>query len=358
MQAFGRTPELQATKIQEVAARSVVLGKVVEKMLTMDPRQRISSAVLANELQPGSGRREATFSDPLLESLSGVSLHEIKAVHTLRGALDGDDVDLGELPDHIGGGVALLRIVRSTHPSVEYVRTMLAARAKLGSAAIYSQIMEERLSMSSLPGTVEAHAATWQTNDWLSTDKEGDLVQYLRWGATIPSRVLAEFPLERYVQWELYRGEARAMVLDQLSRRARKMVLHRLLIDGKGLSFTHRKLLPYVKEFSSGQAGTTFCVEAAATYLLNANAVAASIYNVYVKLRLVSTESERSSTFILRSDPFASSADFGGRFERSTLPSDLEGELTTGRDGHCCLGVEHPTLCDEHAVWTKYISLS
>jgi len=164
MQAFGRAPELQAAKIQEVAARSAVLGKVVEKMLTKDPRRRISSAELANELQPGRGGRTTTFfSDPLLESLSGVSLHEIKAVHKLRGELDGDDVDLSEIPDHIGGGVALLRIVRSTHPSLEYVRTMLAAREKLGSDAIYSQIVEERLSMSTLPGTVEAHAATWQT---------------------------------------------------------------------------------------------------------------------------------------------------------------------------------------------------
>merc|ERR1711969_513742 len=102
-------------------------------MLTKDPRRRISSAELADELhQPGRGGWTTTlfFSDPLLESLSGVSMHEIKAVHKLRGELDGDDVDLSEIPDHIGGGVALLRIVRSPLPSVEYVRTMLAARAK------------------------------------------------------------------------------------------------------------------------------------------------------------------------------------------------------------------------------------
>ena len=134
MQSFGRVPELQAAKIQEVAARSAVLGKVVEKMLAKDPRRRISSAELANELQPvGSGGRTTTFSDPLLESLSGVSLHEIKAVHKLRGELDGDDVDLSEIPEHIGGGVALLRIVRASIPSVEFVRTMLAARENIGS---------------------------------------------------------------------------------------------------------------------------------------------------------------------------------------------------------------------------------
>ena len=71
MQAFDRAPELQAAKIQEVVARSAVLGKFVEKMLTKDPRQRISSAELANELQSGSRRRGVAFSDPLLESLAG-----------------------------------------------------------------------------------------------------------------------------------------------------------------------------------------------------------------------------------------------------------------------------------------------
>ena len=51
MQAFGRAPELQAAKIQDVAARSAIHGKLVQKMLTKDPRQRISSTELAKELQ-------------------------------------------------------------------------------------------------------------------------------------------------------------------------------------------------------------------------------------------------------------------------------------------------------------------
>ena len=54
MQAFGRSPELQAAKIQEVAALSAVLGNVVKKMLTKAPKHRISSAELAAELQRGS----------------------------------------------------------------------------------------------------------------------------------------------------------------------------------------------------------------------------------------------------------------------------------------------------------------
>ena len=70
MQGFGRAPELQEAKILEVAARSAIFGKIVEKMLTKDPRRRISSAELANELQPeGEGRTTTFFSDPLLESM-------------------------------------------------------------------------------------------------------------------------------------------------------------------------------------------------------------------------------------------------------------------------------------------------
>ena len=65
----------------------------------------------------------------------------------------------------------------------------------------------------------------------------------------------------------------------------------------------------------------------------------------------------RAKTFLIAgSDPFSVSADFAARFERSALPSDIGGELTTGTDGHCCLGVEQPALCDEDAVWAKYIS--
>ena len=63
--------------------------------------------------------------------------------------------------------------------------------------------------MSTLPGTVEAHAATLQTNDFVSTDAEGDVLVYLRWGAANPSRLMAEFPLVQYARWSLYSEEAK-----------------------------------------------------------------------------------------------------------------------------------------------------
>merc|ERR1712096_406549 len=103
----------------------------------------------------------------------------------------------------------------------------------------------------------------------------------------------------------------------------------------------------------SGKQRASMAFEAA-TYVLNVNSVASSLYNVSAKVFV--REIQRKKTTFFSSDPFAASADFAARFERSAVPSDIGGELTTGTDGHCCLGVEQPALCDEDAVWTKYLS--
>ena len=42
---------------------------------------------------------------------------------------------------------------------------------------------------------------------------------------------------------------------------------------------------------------------------------------------------------------------------RSSLPADIGGTLTTGIDGHCCRGVELPSLNDSDAVWRFYEAL-
>jgi len=130
----------------------------------------------------------------------------------------------------------------------------------------------------------------------------------------------------------------------------------RALIDAKGLSIAHHKLLPYIKEMTSLSSPDkdTSSASITAIYILNINSVVSSLYNTIVKV--LQSESQRSVTTLLSGDPFAASADFAARFERSALPSDIGGELTTGADGHCCLGVEQPALCDEDAVWAKYLS--
>ena len=113
-------------------------------------------------------------------------------------------------------------------------------------------------------------------------------------------------------------------------------------------------MLPYMKEFISGEANHSNSVAVAAVYILNVNAIASSLYNTTATV--FQNESQRSKTILLSGDPFVASTDFAARFERSALPADIGGELTTGTDGHCCLGVEQPALCDEDAVWAKYLS--
>ena len=230
MQSFGRASELQATKLQEVAARSPTFGKVVAKMLTKNPAKRISSMQLVDLL--GGGSRRSGEDDSFLELLDGVSKHEIRAVHALRRDLDADDVDLIELPDHIGGGVALLRLVREHVGSpIASSRAMFEVRGRVGSAKVYREIVEGELSLHSLPGTAALHAATWQTNEWLSTDTEGDVVVYERFGAIDPTQLIAGFSSEQYARWCVYRYEARAALLDSLSRRAQRVVWFTQVID-------------------------------------------------------------------------------------------------------------------------------
>ena len=45
---------------------------------------------------------------------------------------------------------------------------------------------------------------------------------------------------------------------------------------------------------------------------------------------------------------------FAARFERRSMPADCGGELRTGEEGDCCLGVEHPRLSDKDALWERY----
>ena len=49
--------------------------------------------------------------------------------------------------------------------------------------------------------------------------------------------------------------------------------------------------------------------------------------------------------------------DFSDVFERSALPADVGGTLTSGADGHCCRGVELPAVSDAEAMWGLYQGL-
>ena len=108
-----------------------------------------------------------------------------------------------------------------------------------------------------------------------------------------------------------------------------------------------------MKELVAGDASQTVVPSmTAAAYFLNLNNGAASLINVAKKLFW--NENQKQYTKVISGDPFSASADFVERFERAKMPADVGGELRTGTDGHCCLGVEQPALRDNAAIWAKY----
>ncbi len=84
---------------------------------------------------------------------------------------------------------------------------------------------------------------------------------------------------------------------------------------------------------------------------MGANAITQSLYNLVS--RLVLDKDQISKTILLRGNPFAS-AEFDARFERRTLPAEISGELQSGSDGHCCVGVALIDPSDNAAIWESY----
>ena len=126
--------------------------------------------------------------------------------------------------------------------------TMVQLRDKLNSDAKAAEILEQGHSLHTLPGSVEKQAASWETNECVGTDRRGDVVVFERFGAVNVAKLLAEFPADAFKQWNTYRYEARAMMLDLLARRARRVVEFSLVVDlnGIGLAFMNltRRYMP------------------------------------------------------------------------------------------------------------------
>ena len=293
-----------------------------------------------------------TPSTTLLESFSGVTPEEHAAVRRLAVA---SEHLLREQPAYVRGEVALLRIVRYTVPDMEYIHRMLDVRRALGSDAMAHELWEGGFTLHTLPGAERLLAATLQTNEWVGLDTQGDLVMYERWGAINPTKMLAELTVKQYSEWNAYRFEARAMVLDALSRRARRVVRFAIVINLEGTGLGHRKTIPYIKEFSGGDSVWVAPDVGSTAHVVCCGKVAASIYALADRMGLFSAAIQATTFLIAGTDPFAASSDFAASFDRSAMPSDIGGELVTGTDGHCCLGIEQPALCDEDAIWANYL---
>ena len=263
----------------------------------------------------------------LLAQFSDVGPEEIAAVRRLA-AEAGER--LREQPVYVHSKVALLRIVRSSRPDMEWIRTMLDARNALGSDFKAHELREGGFTLHTLPGAERLLAATWQTNEWVGLNAQGDVVMYERWGAVDPPTLLSKLSVKQYSEWNAYRFEARAMVLDTLSRRARRVVGFAIVIDLEGTGVGHRKLIPYMEEFAGGKSGRVVPPMRSTTYCVRSGKVAAGIYALAGRLSFFSANLQATTFLIVGPDPFAASADFSTRFRRSTLPTPVGGTLNIG----------------------------
>ena len=117
----------------------------------------------------------------------------------------------------------------------------------------------------------------------------------------------------------------------------------------------HRKLLSHAKVMVRGEATRSVPSMMSSTYFVGASHAWSVLYTFFQGSGLVNSHIARTTTIIVGQDPFTASAEFASRFKRSAMPVDVGGELKSGEDGYCCLGVEQPALCDEDAVWAKYV---
>ena len=136
------------------------------------------------------------------------------------------------------------------------------------------------------------------------------------------------------------------MVLDTLSRRTERVVRFVNAIDCNGAGLGHRKILGYAKAFAAGV--NVVPIWASATHLVGVNTFAAGLFNTTKSTFL--NEAQRRTTKVISGDPFRHSRDFAERFDRAIMPVDVGGELSTGDDGHCCVGVAHTELTDEEGI--------
>ena len=233
----------EQAKVKGALASVLSFNEMAKRPSFTDIVQRLESMRPSSheiEPMPSSGTVQ---SEDSLQGFATVTLTEIRQVEDLLDGLP----SLRVTPSHIGGSVALLRIVRyETTPLLrrKFAKTMLQIRVKLGSDAKASEILEQGLSLHTLPGRAERQLASWETNECVGANQHGDIVVLSRLGAIQPTKFLNDFSLEDFKRHDTYNTEGRAMMLDLLSRRAMQVVHIVYVLDTRGVTLAHRKLMP------------------------------------------------------------------------------------------------------------------
>ena len=316
-------------------------------------------AVHNSFLQAGEAGHNAGVA--VLESFAGVAPHEIEAVRQLQRYLAGARFQRGDLlrkqPVYVRGEVALLRIVRFPQENVERIRAMLNARLALDSSTKAQVLREGGRTLHTLPGAETMRAATWQTNEWAGLDAHGDLVMYERWGALDPATVLEKLEVEEFAEWNAFRFEARAIVLDMLSRRALRVVRFAIVIDMEGTGFRHRKLMPYIKAFAGGASTDVVPSMRSTTHFIRCGKVASNIFRLAGRMGILSANLKATTFLIAGPNPFEESPDFDSRFRRDALPATVGGTLKVGTASMLMAYRNSAHALSEH-IFSKSISLT
>ena len=94
----------------------------------------------------------------------------------------------------------------------------------------------------------------------------------------------------------------------------------------------------------------------ATSHWVRCNIIGVSVFRMFKHTFLTSERMKSTIRVHSGADAFAS-PDFAALFERSALPADVGGTLTSGADGKCCRGVDLPAVSDAEAVWRLYEGL-
>ena len=104
----------------------------------------------------------------------------------------------------------------------------------------------------------------WLTNSWIAVDANGDIVSYeavapeqLQSGkidtSSISCAFQEAFSVDKFLIWQTYDWECRALLLDNLSRRAKRVVKYSIIMDSKSFRRVRDVATPYLKPWVSGK---------------------------------------------------------------------------------------------------------
>ena len=145
------------------------------------------------------------------------------------------------------------------------------------------------------------------------------------------------------------------MLLDEISRKAHRVVCSVNVFDIAGVTMAHRGIINYFRESATGDANSTVLGFSTRTsFFVGTTSVARNLFALFKRIQPL------PNVELLESNAFESaSSSFSANFEPSAMPHDIGGTLRSGTDLHCCLGVEQsPRLDDADALWRHYKELT